>query len=103
MHLTIDEFIRRFLLHLLPKGFFKVRYFGIFSSRYRKVNIETAKKILLQNEELQKREDMEDGNTVWQKQDTVWDAIQTLIKNHQQYNCPCCKKGHLRYFGIAPG
>lgn len=103
MHLTIDEFIRRFLLHLLPKGFFKVRYYGIFSSRYRKVNIKTAKKILLQDEELQKREDMEDGNTVWQKQDTVWDAIQTLMKDYKQYNCPCCKKGHLRYFGIAPG
>jgi hypothetical protein len=103
MSLTIDEFIRRFLLHLLPKGFFKVRYFGIFSSRYRKVNIETAKKILLQNKELQKREDIEDSNTVWQKQDTVWDAIQTLIKDYKQYNCPCCKKGHLRYFGVVPG
>ncbi|MCF8360840.1 MAG: transposase [Prolixibacteraceae bacterium] len=36
MKLDIDEFIRRFLLHVLPKGFFKVRYYGIFSSRYRK-------------------------------------------------------------------
>ena len=46
MKLDVDEFIRRFLLHVLPKGFFKVRYYGIFSSRYRKQNIETAKQLL---------------------------------------------------------
>ena len=28
MTLDADEFIRRFLLHVLPKGFFKIRYFG---------------------------------------------------------------------------
>ena len=33
MKLDIGEFIRRFLLHVLPKGFFKVRYYGIFSSQ----------------------------------------------------------------------
>ena len=31
MKLDVGEFIRRFLLHVLPKGFFKVRYYGIFS------------------------------------------------------------------------
>jgi hypothetical protein len=40
MQLETDEFIRRFLLHALPDGFFKVRYYGIFSSRNRKQNIE---------------------------------------------------------------
>ncbi|MGQ1786424.1 IS91 family transposase [Saccharicrinis sp. GN24d3] len=44
MRLDIDEFIRRFLLHVLPKGFFKVRSYGIFANRYRRQNIETAKK-----------------------------------------------------------
>jgi len=103
MRLDIDEFIRRFLLHILPKGFFKVRYYGIFSSRYRKENIVTAKKLILQDAELQKREEIEDGNTVWEKQNTVWETILNMIKNYNQYNCPCCKKGRLRYFGIAPG
>ncbi len=102
MHLDINEFIRRFLLHLLPKGFFKVRYYGIFSSRYRKENIQTAKKLLLQDQELFKQEQLEDGNSVWEKQDMVWDTILTMIKNYKQYNCPCCNKGRLRYFGIVP-
>jgi hypothetical protein len=35
--LQVDEFIRRFLQHVLPKGFVKVRYYGIFSSGNRKL------------------------------------------------------------------
>lgn len=30
--LNVEEFIRRFLQHVLPKGFVKVRYYGFFSS-----------------------------------------------------------------------
>ncbi len=33
MTLSADEFIRRFLLHILPSGFRKIRHFGIFASR----------------------------------------------------------------------
>jgi hypothetical protein len=32
---TAEEFIRRFLQHVLPKGFIKVRYYGFLSSRHR--------------------------------------------------------------------
>ncbi len=71
MKLETDEFIRRFLLHVLPKGFFKVRYYGIFSSRYRNGNIETARKLLEQEAEDKKEEALEDGTVVWEKQDTV--------------------------------
>ncbi len=35
MSLSGEEFIRRFLLHVLPKRFCKIRYFGIFASRNR--------------------------------------------------------------------
>jgi len=71
MKLDIDEFIRRFLLHVLPKGFFKVRYYGIFSNRYRKQNIETAKQLLVQETENRNQEALEDGCRVLKKQDTV--------------------------------
>ncbi|MDX9910012.1 MAG: transposase, partial [Mariniphaga sp.] len=60
----IDEFIRRFLLHVLPKGFFKVRYYGIFSSRYRKLNIEAAKQLLALEGKTKNEVDMEDGRRV---------------------------------------
>ena len=101
MRLDTDEFIRRFLLHVLPRGFFKVRYYGIFSSRYRKKNIETARKLLEQEAEDKKEEAMEDGTGQWEKQDTIWDEILELIQNYRQPNCPACKKGRLRFAGIV--
>jgi Putative transposase len=33
--LSLDEFLRRFLLHLLPKGFVRIRHFGFLASRHR--------------------------------------------------------------------
>ena len=36
MRITAEEFIRRFLLHVLPSGFFKIRYYGLLSSRNKK-------------------------------------------------------------------
>jgi hypothetical protein len=35
MTLAVDEFIRRFLLHVLPDGFQRIRYFGFLANRYR--------------------------------------------------------------------
>ena len=35
MTLSLDEFLRRFLLHLLPKGFVRIRHFGFLASRRR--------------------------------------------------------------------
>lgn len=101
MKLDTDEFIRRFLLHVLPKGFFKVRYYGILSSRYRKQNIGTARQLLAQEAENIKEETLEDGDHIWEKQDTVWEEILGLIKNYRQPNCPACKKGRLRFAGLV--
>lgn len=100
MKLGIDEFIRRFLLHALPKGFFKVRYFGIFSSRCRKENIDLAKNLLDQETRDRQEEIMEDGGSVFKKQDTVWKEILILIKNYKKPNCPVCKQGRLHFAGI---
>jgi len=35
MTLSLDEFLRRFLLHLLPKGFMRIRHFGFLANRRR--------------------------------------------------------------------
>jgi hypothetical protein len=35
MTLTVDEFLRRFLLHVLPKGFVRIRFFGFLANRRR--------------------------------------------------------------------
>ncbi len=102
MKLEINEFIRRFLLHILPQGFYKVRYYGIFSSRYRKENIELAKNLLEQETICKQEEAFEDGRSVWVKQDTVWNEILQIICNFRRPNCPHCKKGRLRFAGLVP-
>ena len=35
MTLSLDEFLRRFLIHLLPKGFVRIRHFGLLANRRR--------------------------------------------------------------------
>jgi hypothetical protein len=102
MRLGIDEFIRRFLLHVLPQGFFKVRYYGIFSSRYRKENIETAKQLLNQEAETKQQENREDGLYCQKKQHAFWDQIYLQIQEYRKPNCPACKKGRLRFAGMVP-
>lgn len=46
MTLTPEEFIRRFLLHILPDGFHRIRYYGLFANGCRKANLELCRKLL---------------------------------------------------------
>lgn len=46
MTLNADEFIRRFLLHVLPKGFHRIRHYGLLASGGRKNNIARARQLL---------------------------------------------------------
>ncbi len=46
MRLDAHEFIRRFLLHVLPSGFQRIRSYGLLANRYRQVKIELCRKLL---------------------------------------------------------
>ena len=46
MLLTADEFIRRFLLHVLPPGFRRIRYFGYLSNRHRAAKLARCRELL---------------------------------------------------------
>jgi Putative transposase len=46
MTLATDEFIRRFLLHVLPKGFHRIRHYGLLASAARKTNVARARQLL---------------------------------------------------------
>ncbi len=46
MTLAPDEFIRRFLLHVLPKGFHRIRHYGLFASASCKTNIARARELI---------------------------------------------------------
>ena len=46
MTLAPDEFIRRFLLHVLPKGFHRIRHYGLLSASARKASLARARELL---------------------------------------------------------
>ena len=46
MTLAIDEFIRRFLIHVLPGGFHRIRHYGLFANGGRAENIAQARQLL---------------------------------------------------------
>jgi len=46
IELEVIEFIRRFLQHTLPDNFYKIRYFGFMSNRFRTENIQLAKQAI---------------------------------------------------------
>ena len=46
MTLDAHEFMRRFLLHVLPRGFHRIRHYGLLASATRKANISRARELL---------------------------------------------------------
>jgi hypothetical protein len=81
--LTGVEFLRRFSLHILPKGFVKIRYYGILSNRFCK---QTA---------MYRKSKQERSN------ETVQQRLERLT-GFDVYQCPYCKKGHMRIIKVLP-
>jgi hypothetical protein len=46
MTLPAEEFIRRFLLHILPDRFVRIRYYGLLANRHRKRELERCRELL---------------------------------------------------------
>ncbi|SRR6266700_5995923 len=46
MTVSADEFIRRFLLHVLPDGFHRIRYYGFLGNRYRQQKLAHCRRLL---------------------------------------------------------
>ncbi len=46
MTVSADEFLRRFLLHVLPKGLVRIRHFGLFANRRRETALAHCRQLL---------------------------------------------------------
>ncbi len=46
MGLSTDEFIRRFLIHVLPRGFHRIRHCGLLAGANRKASLDQARQLL---------------------------------------------------------
>ncbi len=84
MQLDGDEFIRRFLLHVLPKGFMRVRHFGFLANATRKKKLETIRQLMDEQPEI-RLEKLTSQNII---QIDGSDIIKSCL-------CPACKKGSM--------
>jgi hypothetical protein len=46
MTLTAEEFLRRFLLHVLPRGFMRIRHYGLLANRHREPQLARCRALL---------------------------------------------------------
>jgi hypothetical protein len=83
MTLDADEFIRRFLLHVLPKGFMKIRYFGYLFHRDKKPSIALIRNLI-----------DPDGNYEALEKEAVQEIMLRLI-GIDITRCPSCGKGQM--------
>ena len=79
MSLDAVEFIRRFLLHVLPSGFLKIRHFGFLSNRNRKAMVQHCRNLLPTS------------------------LVLPIAIHHVDALCPVCRIGHLRLISAQTG
>ncbi|WP_373657587.1 IS91 family transposase ISAzo26 [Sporomusa acidovorans DSM 3132] len=80
------EFIRRFFMHVLPKGFVKIRYYGLLANRNKKMKLELCRKLTNSPTYQAKFE----GLTTTE--------ILSLLMGKDVTLCPVCGKGKLIQF-----
>jgi Putative transposase len=92
MTLKADEFIRRFLLHVLPAGFQRIRYYGFLANRYREQKLTCCRELLNMpapeppaletSKNYRERYEELTGSSLWQ--------------------CPVCRRGRMLVIAILP-
>ncbi len=84
MSLPAEEFIRRFLLHILPRGYHKIHMYGFLTNSRRAKNIEKVRGLIQANSSLFELKDA---------------LVEKLIKQMEEFpiaQCPKCKKGTMQ-------
>jgi hypothetical protein len=80
LRISAEEFIRRFLMHILPKGFRKIRHFGLFASRDKKKRLSMCKFLT--------------GTHFFAAIESTLERLVRIFG--ENFNlCPCCNLGHL--------
>ena len=84
MSLDVVSFMRRFLLHVLPSGFMKIRYYGFLGNVAKENNLQLCRKLL----GVEQQDEIELSPENW---------IETFIRvtGVDPTVCPVCGKGHM--------
>jgi hypothetical protein len=88
MTLDVDEFIRRFLLHVLPDGFHRIRHYGLFANGHRADKLALCRKLLDTSPESSPRSS--DG------------CADQATDDGNLHPCPCCG-GRMRIIETFEG
>jgi len=77
MTLSHDEFIRRFLLYVLPSGFHRIRHYGLTANTGRKKNLDKARQLLNVKVAIVEPDEEETREVI------THESLPTFV-------CPCC-------------
>lgn len=93
MRLEPDEFVRRFLLHVLPSGFQRIRHYGLLANRYREVKLARCRQLLMAPASLPPVVEAEDYRDHYQR-----------LTGVSLRDCPQCGHGQMvRIESFLPG
>ena len=93
MTLAVHEFIRRFLLHVLPDNFYRIRYYGLLANRYRTEKLSRCRELL-------------DVILAVTSDAARHEMIDLLLADHFKHNrwrCPQCEIGVMVWEKILEG
>ena len=90
LRLPVEEFIRRFLLHILPNGFMKIRYFGFLAHTNKRKSIPLLRQLIGSSAELPEK-----------TEETVQEMMVRLTGVDISI-CPKCKKGKMKIIKELP-
>jgi len=92
MALEVPEFIRRFLVHVLPDRFVRIRHFGLLANRHRKEKLARCRELLGRP-----------ASPPEPTQETV-EAMVLRLTGIELSRCPACQQGRMRQVRtLAPG
>ena len=92
MTLEADEFIRRFLLHVLPDRFQRIRYYGFLANRYRKQKLTCCRELL----------DMPTPGPGALKVTKDYRERYEELTGSSLWRCPVCHRGRMLVIEILP-
>ncbi|MGB2928108.1 MAG: IS91 family transposase, partial [Desulfobacterales bacterium] len=87
--ITAVEFIRRFLLHSLPKGFVRIRHYGFLANRNRKEHLDAIR-------------DLMGLSAPPEKKVASLEEMMLQLTGTDITTCPCCNRGKMHFFTEIP-
>jgi hypothetical protein len=84
MRLQAEEFVRRFLLHVLPAGFQRIRHYGLLANRTRGAKLQRCRQLLNMPEAAAAAEEAEDYRDRYER-----------LTGVSLWDCPQCGRGRM--------